>query len=915
VDDASIVAGASIGRYVVIDKLGEGGMGVVYRARDSQLNRVVALKVLRPRAGLDPAQWQEGRARLLREAQAAAALAHAGIVTLFDVGEVDGCPFLAMEYIEGRTLREIQDRPDGIPRDQAIAWLRTVAEALAAAHRAGIVHRDVKPENIMVRTDGQVKVLDFGIARSSGAPPVSARTTPVLPTLTREGAVVGTVAYMAPEQIGGEVLDGRADQFAWGVVAYELLTGRSPWTASEDAMIIISAILTKAVRPLSEVVPDISPDVNATVMRALMRDPGARFGSMEQLLASWPGGGVTSLSIAPASLATAERASLGTARTEAFSSVGVGQVSGEVPAVTAVEQRRTTRRWPLVVAGLGLLGIAAGVFWLRLRAETDVAEAARPAPSASSSAHQPLTLLDLPPPVTSKPEALAAYEEGMRSYRDGLETCSKPFERAVSLDPSLSAAHVRLAVFFTGASGRRSHTRALGAYRAALAGKERLSPRDSGLVDALEPVFLHQPADWSTCEQRLRALTLANPDDADLATTLGLVLVDEMRLADAEDALARALKLDPQEAPAWALRIEALRLRGDLDGARAASADCLKASPRATDCLGALIAIQSMQGECKGVRESARRFIATSPDDLEGYRQLFSSELALGEPSTTVDTTLGQLVGLISEASRPMTRTAMASTQAVLAGDFPGALALLDERDALVARDAAEQRLWSIHRRAQIDAEVGEMDRAARVAEDYIERRAAIPPVAFVSNEAIADDPVPSLLALQRTAGRITGAAFETKRDAWVKRWDERMMGDGKPLVWLEGYARPAETRADAEAALSRLPPEATRLVGGGQLEAEALGRMYLLAGKAEQAIPLLERASGDCDLRRFPLAITHAGYLLGLAREAKGDKAAACAAYNKVIARWGKAKRSVTAKGAKDHARALGCGPAPASP
>src|ERR1700722_13049549 len=221
-------------RYTIEAHLGQGGMGTVYRARDARLGREVALKVLSEPRGAEP----ESDARLLREARAAAALDHPNAVSIFDVGEHEGTPYIVMELVDGQTLRgAVGDR--GVPLATRVTQLADVARALAAAHRRGLVHRDIKPENVMVRGDGVVKVFDFGIARraSAGAGDAvdaSAPTqAPPLPALTREGVQVGTPVYMAPEQIRGDALDGRTDQFAWGVLAFELLTGRLPWRGRE----------------------------------------------------------------------------------------------------------------------------------------------------------------------------------------------------------------------------------------------------------------------------------------------------------------------------------------------------------------------------------------------------------------------------------------------------------------------------------------------------------------------------------------------------------------------------------------------------------------------------------------------------------------------------------------------------------
>ncbi len=234
--------GETFGRYQLLEPLGRGAMGEVYSAYDTVLHRKVALKVLT--LSSDPATFgstpssSNGAARILREARAAAGIAHPNAVSIYDVGEVDGVSFLAMELVAGRTLRTFIGDPS-VPLARRIRWVTDVARALGAAHALGLVHRDIKPENVMVRDDGLVKVLDFGIARraitkeeAAAAGPLDRAALEKLAishgTLTAEGVVVGTPMYMAPEQMRGEALDGRTDQFAWGVLAHEVLTRQAP---------------------------------------------------------------------------------------------------------------------------------------------------------------------------------------------------------------------------------------------------------------------------------------------------------------------------------------------------------------------------------------------------------------------------------------------------------------------------------------------------------------------------------------------------------------------------------------------------------------------------------------------------------------------------------------------------------------
>jgi len=220
-----------IGRYEVESEIGRGAMGVVYLARDPRLRRSVAVKTHALPQGLSDEQKQEYRARFLREAHAAARLSHAGIVTIYDADEDpdDGTPFIAMEYVAGRSLREEFDRRDRLDVERATALAGAVADALHAAHDEGIVHRDIKPANLLIRdADGTIKVADFGVARVTTS------------ELTQSGTSLGTPAYMSPEQIEGRTVDGRSDLFSLAVILYEALCGERPFDGDSIPAVIYS---------------------------------------------------------------------------------------------------------------------------------------------------------------------------------------------------------------------------------------------------------------------------------------------------------------------------------------------------------------------------------------------------------------------------------------------------------------------------------------------------------------------------------------------------------------------------------------------------------------------------------------------------------------------------------------------------
>ncbi len=253
-------------RYLIVRKLGSGGMADVYLADDRELGRQVALKLLNERHANDE-QFVE---RFRREAQSAAGLNHPNIVSIFDRGQAEGTYYIAMEYLDGRTLKELLVRNGPTPIEIAIDYTRQILSALAFAHRGGIVHRDIKPHNIVVRKDGRLKVTDFGIARSGAS------------QMTEAGSIVGTAQYLSPEQARGAPVDQRSDLYSLGIVMYEMLTGKVPFTG--DAPVEIAMKHLNAVpEPPSKLRPEIPHDLDAIVMRALAKEPDQRYASAEEM--------------------------------------------------------------------------------------------------------------------------------------------------------------------------------------------------------------------------------------------------------------------------------------------------------------------------------------------------------------------------------------------------------------------------------------------------------------------------------------------------------------------------------------------------------------------------------------------------------------------------------------------------------
>ncbi len=329
--------GSRFGKYEILDKLGEGGMGEVWRARDTQLHRTVALKILPPEVARDPAR----RARFEQEARALAALNHPNIVAVYEFGEDQGRVFLVSELVEGESLRALLDKGK-LPLRRATDIGIQIADAIAAAHAAAIVHRDLKPENIMLTHAGAVKVLDFGLAKQAPAPgPADATVT--MGALTQPGTVMGTVGYMSPEQVRGIATDHRSDIFSLGVVLFEMLAGRRAFQADSPVETMSAILNLDPVEPLIET-QGIPPNLAVIVKRCLEKRPEQRFQSA-------------------ADLAFALRSTTAT----------VTSASGTVPILKTPEPPPARRRWLwAVVAGAGTAALFGAGFLLRDHASPQV---------------------------------------------------------------------------------------------------------------------------------------------------------------------------------------------------------------------------------------------------------------------------------------------------------------------------------------------------------------------------------------------------------------------------------------------------------------------------------------------------------------------------------------------------------------
>jgi TolB-like protein/Flp pilus assembly protein TadD len=425
--EASLI-GRKIAHYEVVAELGAGGMGVVYEALDTRLGRKVAIKALPPELGRDPERLE----RFRREARAVAALSHPNIVTVHGVEESEGWLFLVMEKIEGRRLDQLLS-PRGMRLEQLLEIAVPMADALAAAHDQGIVHRDLKPGNVMVTRDGRVKLLDFGLAklRPSGAAASDEDPTRTA-ALTAAGALLGTAAYMSPEQIEGREVDARSDVFSLGIVLWEMAAGRRPFTA-DSAMALAARILRDPAPPLHEVRPDLPRQLGRIIDSCLAKDPGRRVQTARDV--------------------RNQLEALGR-EVESATEARPGPALSAAATPAAPLGRRSSRGW--IAAALLAVALAGAAGYLASRRPwADTPRGAEPTgPAAGSAVEQPLLLAVLPFENLGAPEddyltnGIAEEIRSRLATLEGLRVISRTTARRFKEDRSARDAIADLGIDF-----------------------------------------------------------------------------------------------------------------------------------------------------------------------------------------------------------------------------------------------------------------------------------------------------------------------------------------------------------------------------------------------------------------------------------------------------------------------------------
>jgi tetratricopeptide (TPR) repeat protein len=570
------VPGLRIGPYRLVEAIGEGGMGVVWKARDTALDRDVAIKFLPPAFARDP----ERLARFEREAKAVAALSHPGILAIYGFGEHEGSAYAVTELLEGQTLRGALAEGALAP-GRAVEIARQVARALAAAHERGIIHRDLKPENVFVMRDGHAKVLDFGLAgyvAVAGTPgaPSDATHTPTRTSLTAPGAVMGTTDYLSPEQIRGLATDARSDIFSFGSMLFEMLTGRRPFRRATEPE-TMTAILREEPPPA----PGVAPALDRIARRCLEKTREARYASARDLAAAL------------------DTAALDAAVLDA-AAVDVAALAAAAPGAAAAARKTGARRVRRVAAPIAVGLLLAGSAGYVVRKWV-----APPAGPGRPGGQYQVSLSSIGEPPSANTDANESFEKGLLFIRAQLdiERARTMLDRAIALDPGFGSA------------------RSVRALLDVIMVHEGFA-NDGGLI--------------YDCESAMRDLIARQPDLASAHGTLGAALLYLNRKEQAREEFEAARRLSPEaqtglswmtiddryrgrlelaenrargvlhQVPLfWAMRIilsDILFDQGRVDEARHEIDKVFEQDPANLGALRAMARVQIYQGDLKGAR-------------------------------------------------------------------------------------------------------------------------------------------------------------------------------------------------------------------------------------------------------------------------------------------------------------------------
>ncbi|MEZ4315032.1 MAG: hypothetical protein R3F14_44025, partial [Polyangiaceae bacterium] len=732
--------------------------------------------------------------------------------------------------------------------------------------------------------------------------------------------------------VGGSTLDGRTDQFAWGAVAYELLSGQSPWPPGEDLYALLSAIVRTKPAPLRSLRSDVPESVAAIVERALSKPREDRFGSMAEVAAAM---GAAMAELSPSSLMSAVRSDLlslpmasSTAPTLGADDVNAvtveaaaievsarvsdpGRVSGP-PSVRVAEGPATQRSGEVVPEreAVGERRARAG-FW---RAAQLLMVAA-----AASAAVWFFLTRGRPSEVASgetiangcSEKAQRTYSSGTRALRNGdWQQARKHFQETVTADPECAAAHARLVVigYWTDPPSRTRDE-----LRRATDLREGLSERDRDLLHCYESVLWKAPPDEREFAACLDALSEARPRDAELAYIASDFSESPARM---RELAQRALDIDPQYSDAWQGLAVALSLEEKETEALDALQKCVDKTVTSLDCLAQRALLQRRMGQCTELEGTARIWMTRSPQATGAHYTLASALAAQGRPRALVEEALvarwAHLAGSSDAREEPLEHAALDALFGDLAGARKRAQELFERsKGAADADERINAALWLL----DLAVELGATEAAGALAEDLWNRKAAWDSASrhkgFNAKGATFE---PQLLRVLSIAKRMAGEEIAKEQKRWIASV-QAVSAPGAEGLWVLGSAIPAETPEAAAEAVRSMPASIVSSWSWtpklpGLVTFAYAGRALLLAGRTDDAVRLLRRATAACAALEDPVLHTQAHLWLGQALAKKGEREAACAAFSVVTARWGQAAESLSARAAADESKALGCAP-----
>lgn len=869
------------GRYRLTRLIGTGGTAAVFAGMHRNGNPV-AIKVLHERLPED----RELEHRFRREALLANRVRHPGAVPVQDddVSE-DGCVFFVMPLLEGETLRARSERLGGrLPLEEVVAIGCSLLDVLAAAHAQGIVHCDIKPENLFLTVGGELRVLDFGIARFFADAARSGRSQ----TQRRTGIWAGTPGFMAPEQAQGRFrdVDARTDIWCAGATLFNLAAAAFVHEGATSDSIIANAA-TCAARSLGTLVPTWPPPIVSVIDRALNFERDARWpeaAAMRDALSSGYfeafGVSVPPAPRAPDSNVVPSFHSIGTrdfmiedvvrpASDPAVPlasppSLGNGRPSSHLP--------RWLRLAVVATVSLALLG---GVAFAAFKGRVEDGVLSRGSAGTSD-------------------QARTALEAGIQLWKDASTQAARvKFEEATRLDSGLALAHLLFAAAVEYVDPEaRTHIVETHTLRA------RLTAPQAALLDAIEPLRI-EPQDIAEAARRFDVAAASYPDDALIQAARA---INDLRQKSTARLLAHVRHVDGPLG-LW-LQARAELAQENTTEARNTLERCAQSSPQAVDCLAYLARLESNEGHCDAAAAAARKLIAVDERSPLGFEALARAELGRGLGTSGVHAILAEKWARTAPDRKEVDQARDEFFLRLHAGKFDEAFAALDTWDDRAARRSvyAIARTFPVISRVALNLELGRNDAAAAIARGLAESS-----VSWVRSDFI-DVPTEVSRALYLT-GQIERGEFLQRR----AHDEEGLIARGgyfDPAVrWLEAYVQSIKVPEDAQLALEHRPSDRGVLdpVLRDAAVDKRVGLMFVLAGRPEDSLGPLERATRACTLYRT-LEQVQALAIYGDVLAAMGRRDAACAAYASVLNRWGRAAQSESVRKALRGAQQLHC-------